>query len=115
MQEGLKALKAYRKEWDEERGTWRDKPRHDWASHGADAFRVLATRFRHIEPSPPPKPKHDRVVLMADKYGKLSYVDDSGLVDVRDVVKRHCDAESASEGGRRGEGRIGVTFPEQRR
>ena len=29
--EGLKALSSYRKEWDEERGTWRDKPRHDWA------------------------------------------------------------------------------------
>src|SRR5262249_17656048 len=28
--EGLRALKSYRKEWHEERGCWRDKPRHDW-------------------------------------------------------------------------------------
>jgi hypothetical protein len=33
--EGLKALRAYRREWNEEYSTWRDKPRHDWASHGA--------------------------------------------------------------------------------
>jgi hypothetical protein len=44
--EGLKALRGYRREWDEERGIWRDKPRHDSASHGADAFRCLATRYR---------------------------------------------------------------------
>lgn len=24
-------------------GVWRDKPLHDWASHGADAFRYFAT------------------------------------------------------------------------
>ena len=36
--EGLKALRAYRREWDEQRGTWRDEPRHDWASHPADAL-----------------------------------------------------------------------------
>ena len=36
-----KALRAYRREWNEEYATWRDK-RHDWPSHGADAFRYLA-------------------------------------------------------------------------
>lgn len=39
---GLRALKAYRKEWDDARGTWKDKPYHDWASHPADAFRTGA-------------------------------------------------------------------------
>ena len=33
------------------RRAWRDKPRHDYASHGSDAFRVMATRFRAIEPA----------------------------------------------------------------
>jgi hypothetical protein len=37
--EGLKALRSYRKEWNDERGCWKDDPRHDWASHGADALR----------------------------------------------------------------------------
>ena len=46
--EGIKALKNYRKDWDDERGVWRDKPRHDSASHGADAFRALAMTYRDV-------------------------------------------------------------------
>lgn len=37
--QGLQRLAAYRKEWDRNRGCWKDEPRHDEASHGADAFR----------------------------------------------------------------------------
>ena len=43
---GLEALKSYRKEYDEKRKTFRDNPEHDWASHGADAFRILAMGIR---------------------------------------------------------------------
>ena len=39
---GLRRLRAYRKEWDESRGVWKDRPRHDEASHGADAFITFA-------------------------------------------------------------------------
>jgi hypothetical protein len=39
---GLKRLRMYRKEWDDERGVWRDRPRHDEASHGADGFLTFA-------------------------------------------------------------------------
>lgn len=39
---GIEALRQYRKDWDEEKKTFRDRPRHDWASHAADAFRQLA-------------------------------------------------------------------------
>lgn len=44
---GLDALRAYRKDEDEERSTegrpfYKPTPRHDWASHGADAFRTGA-------------------------------------------------------------------------
>jgi hypothetical protein len=39
---GLKRLRAYRKEWDAERGVWKDRPRHDEASHGAEAFMTFA-------------------------------------------------------------------------
>jgi len=37
--EGLMRLANYRKEWDKARGCWRDFPRHDDNSNGADAFR----------------------------------------------------------------------------
>jgi hypothetical protein len=42
---GLKALASYRREWDEKYGTWKSRPAHDWASHGADAFRYFAVAF----------------------------------------------------------------------
>lgn len=43
--EGVKHLDSYRKEWDDNAGMWKDRPRHDESSHGADAFRAFATAF----------------------------------------------------------------------
>ena len=40
---GIKCLENYKKDWDDRHGCWRSKPLHNWASHGADAFRTLAT------------------------------------------------------------------------
>jgi hypothetical protein len=39
---GLRALDNYKYSWDEKLGTIRPKPLHNFASHGADAFRYLA-------------------------------------------------------------------------
>lgn len=39
---GVKALKRYRSEYNEERKVFSIKPLHDWTSHAADAFRYLA-------------------------------------------------------------------------
>lgn len=39
---GLDALKAYRREWDEEGRSYSSTPVHDWSSHTADAFRYVA-------------------------------------------------------------------------
>lgn len=41
--QGVKCLDGYKKEWDDRTGSWRSQPLHNWASHGADAFRTLAT------------------------------------------------------------------------
>ncbi|HDT3081178.1 TPA: terminase [Klebsiella aerogenes] len=40
--EGISHLEGYRKEWDDKRGCWKDKPLHDATSHGADGFRYFA-------------------------------------------------------------------------
>lgn len=40
--EGIDALSMYRKEWDEDKRTFKDKPLHDWTSDPADAFRYGA-------------------------------------------------------------------------
>ena len=41
-EDGIKALENYRKEWNDKLGCWRDKPLHDWSSHGGDSFRYLS-------------------------------------------------------------------------
>ena len=38
----LEALKLYHYEFDEKLNTFKNRPVHDWTSHGADAFRYLA-------------------------------------------------------------------------
>lgn len=40
--EGMKRLKAYRKEWDERRSVWKDHPHHGPESNGADAYLTFA-------------------------------------------------------------------------
>ena len=44
----IKCLDNYRKDWNESLGTWRNSPRHDQYSHGADAMRTLATGLHYI-------------------------------------------------------------------
>ena len=44
--QGLEALKAYRREWDETRRTWRDTPLHDWSSHGSSALASFCVGLR---------------------------------------------------------------------
>jgi phage terminase large subunit len=39
---GINALRNYRRHWDDKHKAFRDRPLHDWASHGCDAFRYLA-------------------------------------------------------------------------
>ena len=40
--QGLDCIRNYRREFDEKRQVFYDKPLHDWSSHGSDAFRYLA-------------------------------------------------------------------------
>jgi hypothetical protein len=43
---GIEALKQYQREYDDDKKAFRDKPRHDWTSHAADAFRGVALAWR---------------------------------------------------------------------
>ena len=47
--EGLSALRGYHWAPDTPGGTERNAPVHDWASHGADAFRTLAVSIKYPE------------------------------------------------------------------
>ena len=39
---GVSALRNYRKEFDDKLKAFKDRPLHDWTSHGSDAFAELA-------------------------------------------------------------------------
>ena len=47
--QGLKRLAHYRKEYDELRGTWRNKPFHDDNSNAADGFMTFSTSWKPDE------------------------------------------------------------------
>lgn len=42
---GIKALQAYRREWNDKVGAFSDHPLHDWSSHASDAFRTGAVAW----------------------------------------------------------------------
>ena len=44
--QGIRCLDSYQYEWDDKLGRWKDKPLHNWASHGADAWRQFAQGFK---------------------------------------------------------------------
>jgi hypothetical protein len=44
--DGVDALSLYQREYDEDKKCFRDKPRHDWTSHTADAFRYMCIAYR---------------------------------------------------------------------
>lgn len=53
--EAVELLKQYQREWDEDKKTFRDKPRHDFTSHCADAFRMMAIAWKELKPEPVPE------------------------------------------------------------
>lgn len=52
---GIKALKKYQYEFDDERQKYRDTPRHDWTSHGCDSLRYMATHLATMRPIAKPQ------------------------------------------------------------
>ena len=41
-EEGIECLRQYQREWDDDKKCFRDRPKHDFTSHSADAFRYLS-------------------------------------------------------------------------
>jgi hypothetical protein len=56
---GLEALRAYHAEFDDKTKAFHDRPRHDWTSHSADAWRYMALAWRELAPAKPPPPPID--------------------------------------------------------
>ena len=61
----LESLRQYQREWDDDKKRYRDKPRHDWTSHGADSVRYMAIAWqseKQAEPIKQPKFWHDQTL-----------------------------------------------------
>jgi len=64
---GISALEQYRREWDDEKKTFRATEVHDWTSHLADAFRYLSMAWRTAPVKEPEKkqPQPKGTVILA--------------------------------------------------
>jgi len=58
-EEGIECLRQYQREWDDDKKVFRDRPKHDWTSHSADAFRYLSIVWKDEEK---PAIKDDRII-----------------------------------------------------
>jgi phage terminase large subunit len=62
--QGIEALLHYRRTFNQRMARFTEEPFHDWASHGADAFRGLAVR--HKTPELQRAEMHERIALPQD-------------------------------------------------
>jgi len=67
--EGLEALRQYQREYDEDKKSFRQTPRHDWTSHPSDAFRMMAVAYRENKADePPPKGKTLQTITLDELW-----------------------------------------------
>ena len=67
---GCEMLRQYCKEYDEDNKVFKDKPRHDWSSHGADAFRYLAMSYQQMVPA---SPKSQRKMMTVGPGNEVTF------------------------------------------
>lgn len=70
-QDGIECLRQYQREYDEDKKVFRDKPKHDWTSHGADAFRMLAIAWKE-EDKTTPKDNFIRGIVVGENKTTLN-------------------------------------------
>ena len=81
VSDGIEGLKNYRRDWDDERKTFRDTPVKDWAEHIGSSFRYLSLAWRSVAP-PVDKPKlPDRLEYAVERDGTIR-----GNMDVKSAV-----------------------------
>ena len=68
---GLDALRNYTRKYDRIKGEFMDSPNHNWASHGADAFRYLALDLEDPQASIMNiSPKQRQAITQYDEFGE---------------------------------------------
>jgi phage terminase large subunit len=75
QEEFINALSQFRREWDDPKKCFRDRPVHDWTNHFADALRYLAWTWRE-----PPKPT-------VNKTNPIITINGRSTLTMSDLVK----------------------------
>lgn len=65
--EGIEALRQYEREYDEDRKAFRHVPKHNWTSHPADAFRMMAIAWKNEPSTYTPQPDRPLIVGPGNK------------------------------------------------
>lgn len=81
--EGVEGLKNYRREWDDERKTFRETPVKDWAEHIGSAFRYLGLAWRDVKPPEPKPEKPKELIYTANADGSVE-----ANMSVMDIVNQ---------------------------
>jgi phage terminase large subunit len=78
---GVDALRQYRSEYDEDALVFNNKPRHDWTSHAADAFRYMALAWKELRPAKP-EPRPTNLIFEAGPNGRIN-----ANMSVREIIE----------------------------
>ena len=70
-QDGIEALQAYERVYDTDLQNFKDTPKHNWASHGADSFRYLALMWDEYKDLGSNQPAHYVKTSAGTKHRKV--------------------------------------------
>ena len=71
----VKALRTYRKGWDEKLGRFKDHPLKDWACDPADAFRMMAVGHRDIQKLGEYDKEEEELILIKENEERQQNID----------------------------------------
>lgn len=75
---GLECLREYKAEWDQMARVFRKTPKHDWASHGSDAWRGLSMSWREPLPKEEEQPMRSLNEMTMAEAWKLAKAKQQG-------------------------------------
>lgn len=82
MEHGIDGLRNYRREWDDERKTFKENAFKDWSEHIGSAFRYLGLAWREAPKVVPKAEKPKELTYELAENGKIV-----GSLNVRDAVE----------------------------
>ena len=83
VEAGIEGLKNYRREWDDERKTFRETPVKDWAEHIGSAFRYLGLAWKEVVPPKPKETKPRELIYTANPDGSVT-----ANMSIREIVEK---------------------------